>query len=936
MPRIRIYPEDLSLNGGELLFGSDSNGATVNIPLQTLSDFLVVEDNDLSVEVVDGDGFFTIQFFVNDVAQGEPTRVDLPDPVVINAVESTPTAEGGETIQFGHEDENNVFTPIGDPFTIQRGPKGEQGEPGPYTDITVGATSTGAPGTEATVTYSEPTQGERVLNFSIPRGEKGNTGIAGPQGAYYVKLFQWFDQGITPTAPTTLTWTPPPAGTSGPGTLTGTLEGWSLEVTTEPSPSYQLWEVMAFFIPAVNDTITVWSQPFHAGAEGPAGSPGERGESIRVASYNFAGNGTNVIMETAETATSAGQFFVQRGEQGIPGDHGNPGAQGPPGMDGMDGMDGTALSTNVMYENAVPGTVYNGTAATEGDIVVTFELVGGGDLDPILVHSGPQGIQGPPGLQGDPGDGITAVEQDPVAPQAGNPSTLTFKVGADTVGTAILPSGEKGATGDKGDPGQDGSPGQTGGPGIQGPPGTAATVDAGNATILTHGQQPTVTNTGDTTNAVFDFGIPAGQQGERGQQGEPGADSEVPGPKGDQGDQGFYTQLAYIDSDGNPGTVTASGTGLVVPTGGWSFTPPDNPVNEVWISTAVYNPATPNATLEWSAAYEATGGTGVQGPQGIPGPGVTAVFQNPENPGLGQSSTLTFSSRGDEVAGMVTLPAGQQGPQGAQGLYAVFIFGTAPATATISQPQGGSGIGPGGTPPTSTGGITWGFDAITNVPTGEVVWLSTGLYDPSVPNAEVRWTDAFIAAGETGPVGPQGPDGVGVPAGGNQGQTLVKTANGDYATGWVSFTTGYNSTHQQIGFNSVGSTITASVDLSGFTPLNPSTGGGSTTDHLYTNVIATVPVLADLDPQDPPMTDRGVAHHSQSVLLSEYDNAGAELQYVILAIPTTLLGTITKPTIQLNGTLNLNPESISILGTSTDWTGFWFGIREETTITITV
>src|SRR4029077_4564838 len=38
--------------------------------------------------------------------------------------------------------------------------------------------------------------------------------------------------------------------------------------------------------------------------------------------------------------------------------------------------------------------------------------------------------------------------------------------------------------------------------------------------------------------------------------------------------------------------------------------------------------------------------------------------------------------------------------------------------------------------------------------------------------------------GPTGPTGPPGADGVGVPAGGTDGQVLTKTSSTDYATDW--------------------------------------------------------------------------------------------------------------------------------------------------------
>ena len=60
------------------------------------------------------------------------------------------------------------------------GPMGPTGPQGPAT-ITVGTTTTGDPGTNASV-VNVGTNQNAVLNFTIPRGNTGITGPIGPQG----------------------------------------------------------------------------------------------------------------------------------------------------------------------------------------------------------------------------------------------------------------------------------------------------------------------------------------------------------------------------------------------------------------------------------------------------------------------------------------------------------------------------------------------------------------------------------------------------------------------------------------------------------------------------------------------------------------------------------------------------------------------------------
>lgn len=69
--------------------------------------------------------------------------------------------------------------PQGDPG--EPGPQGEPGAPGAAATITVGTTTTGEAGTEASVTNSGTTSAA-VLNFTIPKGAKGDKGDKGETG----------------------------------------------------------------------------------------------------------------------------------------------------------------------------------------------------------------------------------------------------------------------------------------------------------------------------------------------------------------------------------------------------------------------------------------------------------------------------------------------------------------------------------------------------------------------------------------------------------------------------------------------------------------------------------------------------------------------------------------------------------------------------------
>ena len=98
------------------------------------------------------------------------------------------------------------------------GPTGPTGPAGAST-IAIGQTTTGLPGTNASVTNSGTSENV-VLNFTIPRGNTGETGPAGPQGPQGVQGATGLTGTTGPTGPTG------PQGPAGPpGTATAAVFG---------------------------------------------------------------------------------------------------------------------------------------------------------------------------------------------------------------------------------------------------------------------------------------------------------------------------------------------------------------------------------------------------------------------------------------------------------------------------------------------------------------------------------------------------------------------------------------------------------------------------------------------------------------------------------------------------------------------------------------
>jgi len=104
----------------------------------------------------------------------------------------------------------------------------------------------------------------------------------------------------------------------------------------------------------------------------------------------------------------------------------------------------------------------------------------------------------------------------------GFPSTIAMNGTNGTNGTnGIGVPGATGATGPTGNPGTNGTNGTNGVNGI------TPTISAGSATTISYGSSPTASNTGTSTNAIFNFGIPAGQPGSNGSNGTDGVNANA-------------------------------------------------------------------------------------------------------------------------------------------------------------------------------------------------------------------------------------------------------------------------------------------------------------------------------------------------------------------------------------------------------------------------
>ena len=116
-----------------------------------------------------------------------------------------------------------------------QGPTGPTGPAGAAT-ITIGQTTTGAAGTNASVTNSGTAENV-VLNFIIPRGNTGDTGPIGPQGPQGPQGLQGNTGATGETGPTGPTGPAGPPGTSAVATFGSKYDNATNNITLEANVS---------------------------------------------------------------------------------------------------------------------------------------------------------------------------------------------------------------------------------------------------------------------------------------------------------------------------------------------------------------------------------------------------------------------------------------------------------------------------------------------------------------------------------------------------------------------------------------------------------------------------------------------------------------------------------------------------------------------------
>ena len=327
------------------------------------------------------------------------------------------------------------------------------------------------------------------------------------------------------------------------------------------------------------------------GSQGPAGGVGPAGTSIlngSSAPQSSDGNNGDFFLETTNSRLygpkAAGAWpssYVS-----LIGPTGSTGSTGSAGSDGSDGQDGK--------------TLLNGSGAPSGGndgdfwIDTTNNRIYGPKASGSWPSSftsivGPQGQVGQTGSTGASGAAATIAVGSVSTGAAGSSATVSNS-GSSSAATFdfSIPKGDKGDTGDVGSTGPQGQVGATG---------SAATIAVGSTSTGNPGTNASVTNSGSSSAATFDFTIPRGDTGASGSDGKtvlngsgaPGSglgvdgdfyidttNNAIYGPKasgawgsgtsylqGPAGQDGQDGQDGQGITDGDKGDVVVSNTGTV-------------------------------------------------------------------------------------------------------------------------------------------------------------------------------------------------------------------------------------------------------------------------------------------------------------------------------------------------------------------------------------
>mgnify|MGYP004562065031 CR=1 FL=1 len=570
------------------------------------------------------------------------------------------------------------------------GPKGEQGIQGPSgkaATVAVGNTTTADPGGSSSVTNSG-TETDAIFNFVIPRGDKGDRGDKGETGAtpnISVGTVTTGSPGTdavveknnSSTSTNAIFDFTIPSGLQGIRGEQGSAATVSVGTTTTTDPGK---DASVTNSGTTSEAVLNFSIP-----RGEQGPQGEQGDSATISGMTASvdeGVGTPSVDVTISGTNLNRSFDLSF--HNLKGVQGEQGIQGPEGPQGPKGEDGTGVTILGSYDTVAELESEHPTGSAGDSYLVSGDLYVWDATSNSWKNVGT--IQGP---KGDPGSAATITVG---TTTTGDPGTSATVTNSGTSGAAIfnfvIPKGDKGEQGS------------------EGPSGPAATVSVGTTVTGNEGSDASVTNSGTSSNAIFNFTIPKGSKGDQGPSGEKGDtgttftptvssegviswtnDGGLSNPtsvniKGPQGDPGTPGKDGTNGTDGSPGK---DGTSATIEIGTTTTVDPGvsaSVTNSGSASAAVFNFSIPKGEKgeKGDAGQDGSQGeTGPQGPQGDQGPNGTTF-----TPSVSDSGIISWTNDGGlENPSSVDIkgPQGEKGDKGDQGIAATITVGT---TTTVS------------------------------------------------------------------------------------------------------------------------------------------------------------------------------------------------------------------------------------------------------------
>ena len=293
------------------------------------------------------------------------------------------------------------------------------------TEITIGQTITGGPGSAAQVTDTG-TPCNPILNFVIPQGGTGPAGDTGPMG---------------PMGPAGATGATGSAGAAGPTGATGPQGNTG--PTGAPGQNGSVGPAGA----TGSTGATGAAGP--VGPTGPAGPTGPRGRGVIVESTTTVEPGEPAsVTDIGDDDMGVLRFSIPRGVTGATGPAGTAGATGPTGATGATGAAGATGPTGVTGVTGETGA----TGAT-GETGATGPAGTAGATGPTGATGadGPEGPTGPDGPEGPTGPTGAAATITIGNVTTGEPGTNVEITNSGTDENAVfnfvIPRGATGATG---------------------------------------------------------------------------------------------------------------------------------------------------------------------------------------------------------------------------------------------------------------------------------------------------------------------------------------------------------------------------------------------------------------------------------------------------------------------------------------------------------